>query len=752
MPFGTGFQLSIELTNLVSPLAGAIVNNVGSLIFAEARRKSGSDLVTELKFASTLGRNRIEGVIEPHFRGKIARSEQRQISKIFEDLLLEIGAGPTVQHCLRDRALFSTVIQLSALSFAHQLRTLSRNLVAAFKDMLVESGGNMEDALEEIPVLATLTACQQQTAAFSWTYCFQAVEDKIKRELPESKFGLNLMNRGLDYCIFRTLLMWLRSVQEFPDHQMLHLKCFSGIITVVVWCHYILGLDTTVRIAGKDIVFGEGSGPVLIEESYPTIKGALVERQSLDESLFTLTDETENTLLAEHRVNAFGFADRHMHMSRHEFPRPDNVAHWIVGKCVEHWRQSIAKNSATIPGLIFPGHISKEQSIIAAGAFIFGLGSMDTNRFDDALDDAEKQGLGLINWVHLVGVIYAFSRVRDLKSCENLPLSVKVLSYLDHELEERNGGLVGSIPDVEKSGQILYNLLLGPTFTYYSSNDCNINYSNDASLISYGGWSVFFDVFDAVDPMDLSLDDILIMPGVPSRGGVRKTRIIDAQTSNITPGSWPHLGKSGAIVTEDFRIWDRVSSARVDSQLVTSWDADTLAVSHELYWKGRRLPIGFREKLKFRAQFATLEFCQCRVKVSDLETYRWIDGQTKYRDDTTHPDPKTNRTIPLEGILPLNRPPDGERSERVVLCSNIKPAVFDVWFFYMSSNPVARWLALAGVAEMAYLDEHSYPDHNNNKEVPKFLCILRGPNYCLKCVSKIPTSDLPVRSATLVLL
>ncbi|MCJ1376114.1 hypothetical protein MMC20_007354 [Loxospora ochrophaea] len=111
------FNLGLELTRIVDPL-GAALSKFGSLALADAIKRSGSDVLTELKLASLIGRHRIDPVIEFHFRNAVAKSDQTYISR-YVDILLESGAGPTVQEALKNPALFSMVIQLSALAYAH---------------------------------------------------------------------------------------------------------------------------------------------------------------------------------------------------------------------------------------------------------------------------------------------------------------------------------------------------------------------------------------------------------------------------------------------------------------------------------------------------------------------------------------------------------------------------------------------------------------------------------------------------------
>lgn len=69
-----------------------LVNRLGQ---ADAMQRSGSDVLTEQKLASLLGRRRIEKGFEQEFRGDMARSVGPTIFDRIK-IALAAGAGPTV--------------------------------------------------------------------------------------------------------------------------------------------------------------------------------------------------------------------------------------------------------------------------------------------------------------------------------------------------------------------------------------------------------------------------------------------------------------------------------------------------------------------------------------------------------------------------------------------------------------------------------------------------------------------------------
>lgn len=114
----TGFQLGLELTNVLNPVT-SVISSLGSLALAKTIKNAGSDALTEAELGNYLGRNRIDPSMQIHFRHLIGKSEQKALSR-YLDIFLASGPGPTVQHALQVPELLSMVIQLSLLTFAHE--------------------------------------------------------------------------------------------------------------------------------------------------------------------------------------------------------------------------------------------------------------------------------------------------------------------------------------------------------------------------------------------------------------------------------------------------------------------------------------------------------------------------------------------------------------------------------------------------------------------------------------------------------
>jgi hypothetical protein len=130
--------------------------------------------------------------------------------------------------------------------------------------------------------------------------------------------------------------MWLHTVQELPSHRVAHLKCDSGIRTAVVWCHNILGLATSVKISGIDVVFGDGPSVVFIEEcSSSQTVGALLDPTDGHEPLFKLCGADDEPFLDfESRANLAGYGTRLLLYSGVSKVACRHYAHWIIGRCI----------------------------------------------------------------------------------------------------------------------------------------------------------------------------------------------------------------------------------------------------------------------------------------------------------------------------------------------------------------------------------------------------------------------------------
>ncbi len=168
------FQLGLELTDVLNPLTSAI-SAFGSLALIKAIKSGGSDALTELELASFLGRNRIDPTMELGFRHVVGTSAQTILSR-YLDIVIDSGAGPTVQNALQNPELLSMVIQLSLLCFVHEIDTLALAIVDAIERNLKELRADLGKIPHYPSLCGTLRVCKQDTSSFQWHQFYIAVE------------------------------------------------------------------------------------------------------------------------------------------------------------------------------------------------------------------------------------------------------------------------------------------------------------------------------------------------------------------------------------------------------------------------------------------------------------------------------------------------------------------------------------------------------------------------------------------------
>ena len=172
----------------------------------------------------------------------------------FLDIVLEWGAGPTVRRRLQDPRYFSTVVQLSLLASTHNLESLASVLSQALRQRLEGAPSEQQNSPGYDGLLGTLKACRDQTDLFRWDLQFLAVEDTLG--------GTNTINRRLPFCVLQAFLDFLVAVQMFPEDRCIHIVCHSGVSTIVVWAHHVLGLNVNVQGVTS---FGEGAAHITVD-------------------------------------------------------------------------------------------------------------------------------------------------------------------------------------------------------------------------------------------------------------------------------------------------------------------------------------------------------------------------------------------------------------------------------------------------------------------------------------------------------
>lgn len=763
------FQLGLELANILTPLTSTITA-LGSLAVARAIKQSRSDALTELELASFLGRNRIDASLQYHFRKIVGNSSQTLLSR-YLDIALDGGAGPTVQNSVQNPELFSMVIQLSFLCSVHEETTLAQAVVDAIERNLEKLKADLRRVPHYPSLCGTLRVCKQETASFQWYHLFDAVERKIASSWKEGNTGRrrtsnvggsadsgsDILNRTsiairtLPFPVLQILLLSLHTLQHFPEERLLNIECASGISTVITWCYHVLGLNVKLMIKGQEIVFGEPSATVFVRESSSQIsKVSLLHPNGQHEPLFSLSSmEGDPRIGPDLRRRAKGYG---LHMIR-QYGNDDQMVrdarYWVMSQSL---RVLQLNSEATDQAMSFD--YSFEAPVGGAkwsSHDLFGLTAEKAVRAAAFLLDCEQAELQnpkahiqrpsgskhISDLSVLVILVLAFARVEaeDLENCGDVLLSTQY----QHQL--RNDGSLrsvmrGKLQNVEigltRAFDVLGYFLQGPTF----SEDLN----KSSILVSACGWSLYFNSVSATDPAELFDSTLRIIRGVPARGDVRKTRIVDGPTQL-------YFSPSEAFFLENrwksyVRFFPGVSRAQRERAFVGYQELDAFQITQPYEWrymgdKPRKHLLGLREMIDLCSQFSFLLPCGCKdeslsfqeiaqtyVRHDDLDSdevrgddgnfhrmlfcYEGSEGYV-FSDSDGASDPPSKNQAFTECIL-------GAQTG-----SRYRPTS-EAWLFYVSDDPAARWMELCDM----------YPElvANGNK---RYQLLLRGPNTCLRC-------------------
>lgn len=151
---------------------------------------------------------------------------------------------------------------------------------------------------------------------------------------------------------------------------------------------------------------------------------------------------------------------------------------------------------------------------------------------------SDTAGFPLDDWQHtllpcarnLCALILAFAHVSDLEAAAGFPL-VDRSDLLD------DISFVNQIWAWDGKSQITvhemqwYELVVAMTIGHTDKMDPT--FLERTALVSDRGWSVFLSTFGDADPSFIESGQLSIMPGVPSRNGVRKHMIIDGPVNSI---------------------------------------------------------------------------------------------------------------------------------------------------------------------------------------------------------------------------
>jgi hypothetical protein len=548
MAFPTQFALTLELTRLI-PL-NLVGNTAQRAVLALARqlRNSNSDIIIEEDLAELFGRSRVAPLLESSFRAVVSQGNANFLTN---DIVLAGGPGPTVSRGLRERPYFSTIVQLSLLTWVHDNNALAQGLVEAIEKRLEHAPPGERAPPGQQGVCGTLTACEEQTSAYDWYGLLHAVGTMLDMSLQEIK-------QGMLVDILCGLLDMLPMVQTLPSDRMIHIEGRDGICITVVWAHHVLGLTVLVKTAeGKEICFGNGEEQVYIDAStwIPSIALFDCSGESRDTLFFIKPDIDQVPIDTCFKTPVKGYGkielrDACRYNSSEAAITQDLIAVILAIALIVHSKLTSHNGRFRL------GHPMRasERRVVEAARIFFDEPNIDEKIAWPYINSYRNQSLkaslrpplsieimmkeetpnhhgdiwGGLLYVsrNLAIILLALAHVDNLLQCQDLPIGSfgqigpqKIVEAL----EEWDGQTPLTVED--GTWFELLTLLVvghGPT--------PEINY---LSLISGHGWSIYMTSFSDADPASLTPGIVKITNGVPYRNGVRKSGVVDGPIRGI---------------------------------------------------------------------------------------------------------------------------------------------------------------------------------------------------------------------------
>ncbi|KIX95295.1 uncharacterized protein Z520_08812 [Fonsecaea multimorphosa CBS 102226] len=262
MPGYVGFQLALELTNVLP------VREIGTLVYtklldmARELRNSGSDIVVEADLASIFGRAQVSLELEKAFKAKVHISKVTPLHEGSE-IQLRTGPGPTVIRAFQESEYFATIVTLSALSYFIPRESLAR-MIATGMAKRYEAGvpGASSPCVYE-GVESTLAACCTQCGEFQWAPYREEIEDRIRGSMQD--YSWSPYYTRLTPAVLLGAMDFLYVVKSLPANRIITLSSQGGFIPLTIWAHHILNLNVVITdLPGPDVSFGDAEGPHVI--------------------------------------------------------------------------------------------------------------------------------------------------------------------------------------------------------------------------------------------------------------------------------------------------------------------------------------------------------------------------------------------------------------------------------------------------------------------------------------------------------
>ena len=761
LPFGT--QLSVELTNIgpVTQTLSAAARSVYET--ARALRKSGSDLLVEEDLAAIFGRGKIESNLHKHFKDVVKLGSLVPLHSASK-IMLDSQPGPTTRRALKDEYYMSTVIQLSLLSWFHERTTLASALAECMDQRFAMKLPQSNPDANYEGIHGTLTAVCSEISMFPWALYVGLVEAKLPESLsqttqPWANSGQSQL-RSLESSLLLACMDYLYILQSLPEDRIMQVEYYSGMMPLVIWAHFILGLTVTIQGSPDGTVkFGHASTSNVIINwlqpgEYDTSESVSLLDNSMDVILHSGRDEMLATITAEERIPLEGygttFLRRHCNRSTMVSDDSQGYSDFVAFVCALTIRMSLAlyrfphsvsMSAGLLAGSHFPDSVEQWRIFGATRILFRGID------FDESVVNrwlGKMMGFNSKTWLNGVPIamrtllsgpqtdephviprrllipfpilILAFSHVSEVEACAALPLVYGFHSTMFQEPIYKafdSWDWKSPIQIAEDDWFILVcTILVGlrirdePRATW-----------ERAFLISDYGWSVFFGNVGDLDPTGLDLGIMCIKRGIPfnPRTNERKQRILDALhiVDDQPPNAIVH-GSASFVPRCVYKIMETkeyFSSRRQEFWRTCRYDISDNPSENKGPTNKFSLHYGYRHL--HRALWGTMQTDPCEHWEQELENVDLAMDTVAVKGFSW-----AGFTAGKSPRKQHNWDQDGEDlNERICI-------------LLVKGNRHARWLALGSVLGSSHLQS------------PKRQVLLRTEHCCVNCAMKA-VSQLP---------
>ncbi|KAL9116338.1 MAG: hypothetical protein Q9187_007138 [Circinaria calcarea] len=712
-------------------------------------QNSGSDIVVEEDLTELFGRSQIDPQIASSFRTVVTKSSDFS-TKLCEGIHLQIGPGPTVTRAfVKDQSpYFAMVLQISLLTAMLQKEALSSAIMQIFEKQAQGAPADKlpRAAPSEEGIFGVLRACEEQSSSYEWSHHLLGVahmlgltEKNIHEALPA------VILRGLinmlplvqhfpeDHLIeiesakgVCLLVVWIYQVLGLSTSVRIYRKedCIETLFGVsparVIIDTRSMDMEApsvtllaTSADGDREILFKLEPDPDESEIDATYRLPAKGYGKAILESIWGHSDGREG-VVQEMTLLICGFA---VAFSKSLCMVPEEADNAVETDSNDSYGEGLKKAGIKDHREVTSQCLVNEDRLFDATQFLFNprelkkkpLGQYAELFYSQSLgyivesrprikaivdsQDENEQRIMNVKWKEpvsagraLIILLFTFAHVRDLKSCEELPLFHEYRALLSHDLAQRisNWDSRSDIMIGELTWFHAIALLTAKEDGYENTRQETL------SLISDQGWSMFLSTFGDRDPNNTDAGFIVIKKGVPCRNGVWKHAVVDgAPSTHFRKTSWLLDKKFGEEATLHCATGDKFGPPLCGER------RDSFVVN-----------------LRLNTQDEGSQQTR-RTGYAELFSALWTVQKT---DDCAHPQMKDERLTLAPGCATFSRCGDEgslHLGERVAICLT-------------AHNKAARWKALIAIAKGRNWTK-KYEDVRFQQ------VLLRGERCCFRC-------------------